>query len=131
VFVLSLKAGGTGLNLTRAVRVFHFDRWWNPAVEDQASDRAHRIGQERVVQVYRLLTTGTLEEKIDALLTGKRALADRVIGAGEAWITELSDAELQRLVTLSGDAVVESDEDGAAGTGSAPTAKAGTSGRRR
>ncbi len=111
IFVLSLKAGGTGLNLTRATRVFHFDRWWNPAVEDQATDRAHRIGQRFPVQVYRLLTAGTVEEKIDALLADKRALADRIVGAGEAWITELSDGELRRLLTLSGDAVVEDDDD--------------------
>jgi superfamily II DNA or RNA helicase len=106
IFILSLKAGGTGLNLTRATRVVHFDRWWNPAVEDQATDRAHRIGQSRAVQVYRLLAAGTVEEKIDRMLTDKRALADRVVGAGETWITELPDAELRRLVTLSGDAAV-------------------------
>jgi len=111
VFVLSLKAGGTGLNLARATRVFHFDRWWNPAVEDQATDRAHRIGQRQLVQVYRLLTAGTVEEKIDALLADKRALADRIVGAGEAWITELSDAELRRLLSLSSDAVVGDDEE--------------------
>jgi SNF2 family DNA or RNA helicase len=109
LFVLSLKAGGTGLNLERASRVFHFDRWWNPAVEDQATGRAHRIGQRRVVQVYRLLTAGTVEERIDALLADKRALADRVIGAGEAWITELSNADLRRLLSLSADAVVGDD----------------------
>jgi superfamily II DNA or RNA helicase len=109
LFVLSLKAGGTGLNLERASRVFHFDRWWNPAVEDQATGRAHRIGQRRVVQVYRLLTSGTVEERIDALLADKRALADRVIGAGEAWITELGNAELRRLLSLSTDAVVGDD----------------------
>jgi SNF2 family DNA or RNA helicase len=106
VFVLSLRAGGTGLNLTRAARVFHFDRWWNPAVEDQATDRAHRIGQRQVVQVYRLLAAGTVEDKIDRMLTDKRALADSVIGAGETWITELPDAELRRLVELSGDAAI-------------------------
>ncbi len=111
VFVLSLKAGGTGLNLTQATRVFHFDRWWNPAVEDQATDRAHRIGQHRVVQVYRLLAAGTVEERIDALLADKRALADRIVGAGETWITELSDAELGRLLALSVDAPLSSDED--------------------
>ncbi|MBI3014391.1 MAG: DEAD/DEAH box helicase [Candidatus Tectomicrobia bacterium] len=111
VFVLSLKAGGTGLNLTHATRVFHFDRWWNPAVEDQATDRAHRIGQRRLVQVYRLLTAGTVEEKIDALLTDKRALAERIVGASEAWITELSDAELRGLFALSRDAVVADNED--------------------
>jgi len=110
VFVLSLRAGGTGLNLTAATRVIHFDRWWNPAVEDQATDRAHRIGQRRTVQVYRLLTAGTVEERIDRLLLDKRALADRVIGAGEAWITELGDAELQELLALSTDAVVDADE---------------------
>ena len=106
LFVLSLKAGGTGLNLERASRVFHFDRWWNPAVEDQATDRAHRIGQRRIVQVYRLLTAGTVEERIDALLADKRALADRILGAGETWITELSNVELRRLLSLSTDAVV-------------------------
>jgi SNF2 family DNA or RNA helicase len=111
VFVLSLKAGGTGLNLTRATHVFHFDRWWNPAVEDQATDRTHRIGQTQPVQVHRLICAGTLEEKIDLLLQDKRALADRIVGEGEAWLTELSDAELRRLVTLSRDAVVESDDD--------------------
>jgi superfamily II DNA or RNA helicase len=114
IFVLSLRAGGTGLNLTRATRVFHFDRWWNPAVEDQATDRAHRIGQQEAVQVYKLLAAGTLEEKIDRMLTDKRGLADRIISAGETWITELSDDELRELVSLSADAVVETDEDGEA-----------------
>jgi SNF2 family DNA or RNA helicase len=109
IFVLSLKAGGTGLNLTRAARVFHFDRWWNPAVEDQATDRAHRIGQTRHLQVYRLLAAGTVEEKIDALLADKRALADRVVGAGETWITELSDGELRQLLSLSSDTAVSDD----------------------
>ncbi len=111
VFVLSLRAGGTGLNLTRATRVVHFDRWWNPAVEDQATDRAHRIGQQRVVQVYRLLAAGTIEEKIDRMLVDKRALADRIVGEGETWITEMSDDELKRLVTLSGDATIEEEGD--------------------
>jgi SNF2 family DNA or RNA helicase len=106
VFVLSLKAGGTGLNLTAATRVVHFDRWWNPAVEDQATDRAHRIGQRRRVQVYRLVAAGTLEEKIDRMLADKRALADRVVGPGETWITELPDAALRELVALSRDATV-------------------------
>lgn len=109
LFVLSLKAGGTGLNLERASRVFHFDRWWNPAVEDQATDRAHRIGQRRIVQVYRLMTAGTVEERVDRLLADKRLLADRVIGAGEAWITELSNDELRQLLALSTDAVVGDD----------------------
>ena len=101
VFLLSLKAGGVGLNLTRATHVIHFDRWWNPAVEDQATDRAHRIGQHRPVQVHRLVTEGTLEDRIAVMLERKRNLAEVVVGEGEAWLTELSDAELAELVTLS------------------------------
>ena len=100
VFLLSLKAGGVGLNLTRATHVVHYDRWWNPAVEDQATDRAHRIGQDRPVQVHRLVTEGTLEDRIAELLERKRDLAEAVVGDGEAWITELSDDELAALVTL-------------------------------
>jgi superfamily II DNA or RNA helicase len=101
VFLLSLKAGGTGLNLTRATNVIHYDRWWNPAVEDQATDRAHRIGQERTVQVHRLMAEGTLEDRIAELMARKRALAESVVGGGEAWLSELSDDELAELVTLS------------------------------
>lgn len=100
VFLLSLKAGGTGLNLTRADHVVHVDRWWNPAVEEQATDRAYRIGQTKPVQVHRMITRGTIEEKIAELLTRKRALADAVLGRGEAALTELSDDELRDLVTL-------------------------------
>jgi hypothetical protein len=100
-FVISLKAGGTGLNLTRATHVIHYDRWWNPAVEDQASDRAWRIGQDRPVQVHRLLCEGTLEERIAVVLARKRELAEAVVGAGEGWISELSDDELADLVALS------------------------------
>jgi SNF2 family DNA or RNA helicase len=100
VFLLSLKAGGTGLNLTRADHVIHVDRWWNPAVEDQATDRAYRIGQTKPVQVHRLITQGTIEEKVAELLTRKRALADSVLGSGEAALTELSNDELRDLVTL-------------------------------
>jgi SNF2 family DNA or RNA helicase len=100
VFLLSLKAGGTGLTLTRATHVLHYDRWWNPAVEDQATDRAYRIGQDRPVQVHRLIAEGTLEDRIAALLEKKRKLADAVIGSGEGWIAELSDAELAELVSL-------------------------------
>jgi len=105
VFVLSLKAGGTGLNLTAATQVFHYDRWYNPAVEDQATDRAYRIGQRQVVQVHKFIAIGTLEERIDALLTRKREIADQVIGSGEGWISEMSDAELRDLVTLRAEAV--------------------------
>ena len=100
VFLLSLKAGGTGLNLTGADHVVHFDRWWNPAVEDQASDRAYRIGQTRPVQVHRMVTTGTVEERIAELLGRKRDLADSVLSTGESALTELSDDELRDLVTL-------------------------------
>jgi hypothetical protein len=100
VFLLSLKAGGTGLTLTRATHVLHYDRWWNPAVEDQATDRAYRIGQDRPVQVHRLIAEGTLEDRIAVLLEKKRELADAVIGSGEGWIAELSDGELAELVSL-------------------------------
>jgi superfamily II DNA or RNA helicase len=100
VFLLSLKAGGTGLNLTRADHVIHVDRWWNPAVEDQATDRAYRIGQTKPVQVHRLVTRGTIEEKVAELLTRKRNLADSVLGRGDAALTELSNEELRDLVTL-------------------------------
>ncbi|WP_410565894.1 DEAD/DEAH box helicase [Amycolatopsis sp. cmx-4-61] len=100
VFLLSLKAAGTGLNLTRADHVVHFDRWWNPAVEDQATDRAYRIGQTRPVQVHRLVTEGTVEDRIAAMLREKRALAEAVLAGGEAALTELSDTELAELVEL-------------------------------
>ena len=105
VFVLSLKAGGTGLNLTRASHVFHYDRWWNPAVEAQATDRAFRIGQTRRVQVHKLVCLGTLEEKIDAMIESKTGLAAQVVGAGEAWLTELSTAELRDVLALRPEAV--------------------------
>jgi SNF2 family DNA or RNA helicase len=113
VFVLSVKAGGTGLNLTAASHVFHFDRWWNPAVEDQATDRAYRIGQTRAVQVHKLVCAGTVEEKVDRLLAKKREIAASVVGAGERWITELDDAELRALVALSRDAAAVADEEDA------------------
>ena len=100
VFLLSLKAGGTGLNLTRADHVVHFDRWWNPAVEEQASDRAHRIGQTRPVQVHRMITTGTIEQRIAELLARKQSIADAVLVSGEGALTELNDAELRDLVVL-------------------------------
>ncbi|MGW1074167.1 DEAD/DEAH box helicase [Streptomyces sp. NPDC002537] len=102
VFLLSLKAAGTGLNLTRAGHVVHFDRWWNPAVEAQATDRAYRIGQSQPVQVHRLIAEGTVEDRIAEMLTRKQALADSVLGSGEAALTELTDAELAELVALRG-----------------------------
>ncbi len=100
VFILSLKAGGTGLNLTAANHVFHFDRWWNPAVENQATDRAFRIGQTRNVQVHKFICGGTLEERIDEMIESKRALAESVLGAGEGWLTELNTDQIRDLVQL-------------------------------
>ena len=100
VLLLSLKVGGLGLNLTRATHVVHYDRWWNPAVEDQATDRAHRIGQERPVQVHRLIAEGTLEDHIGALIERKRSLAEAVVGSGESWVGRLTNRELAELVTL-------------------------------
>ncbi|MDG4553027.1 MAG: DEAD/DEAH box helicase [Candidatus Competibacter sp.] len=105
VFILSIKAGGTGLNLTRANHVFHFDRWWNPAVENQATDRAFRIGQSRRVEVHKFVCLGTVEERIDELIERKRSLAEKIVGSGESWITELSTAELKDLFRLRAEAV--------------------------
>ncbi|MET8234164.1 DEAD/DEAH box helicase [Micromonospora sp. NPDC005298] len=107
LFVLSLKAGGTGLTLTAANHVVHVDRWWNPAVEDQATDRAFRIGQRRRVQVRKFVCAGTVEEKVAALIADKRNLAERVVGTGEQWITELSTGQLRDLFALEAGAVVE------------------------
>ncbi|MBE3574736.1 MAG: DEAD/DEAH box helicase [Firmicutes bacterium] len=107
VLILSLRAGGVGLNLTAANHVFHFDRWWNPAVENQATDRAFRIGQHKNVLVHKFICAGTLEERIDEMIEQKKELADLVVGAGENWITELSTAELRRLFALAQDAVAE------------------------
>ena len=103
IFLISLKAGGTGLNLTAASHVIHLDRWWNPAVEDQATDRAYRIGQRRSVFVHKLVSTGTVEERIDDMITSKRALAEKVVGTGEQWITELSTDSLRDVIALSGE----------------------------
>jgi SNF2 family DNA or RNA helicase len=107
LFILSLKAGGTGLNLTAASHVIHIDRWWNPAVEDQATDRAFRIGQRKDVQVRKFVCVGTLEERIDAMIEEKKALAERIVGTGEGWLTELSTAELRQVIALSPEAVSE------------------------
>ncbi|AWB43258.1 ATP-dependent helicase [Paenibacillus sp. CAA11] len=100
IFVLSLKAGGVGLNLTRANHVIHYDRWWNPAVENQATDRVFRIGQEKNVEVHKLICQGTLEERIDELIERKKSLSEQVVGSGEQWLTEMSTDELQQLITL-------------------------------
>ena len=100
--ILSVKAGGTGLNLTAANHVIHFDRWWNPAVENQATDRAFRIGQDKNVIVHKLVCEGTIEERIDAIINSKKELAENVIGAGgENWITEMGNKELMDLMRLS------------------------------
>jgi non-specific serine/threonine protein kinase len=107
LFVLSLKAGGTGLTLTAANHVIHVDRWWNPAVEDQATDRAFRIGQTRNVQVHKFVCAGTVEQKISDMIRDKRGLAARIVGTGESWITEMSTSELRSLFELEAGAVVE------------------------
>ncbi len=107
LFILSLKAGGVGLNLTRANHVFHFDRWWNPAVENQATDRAFRIGQTRNVQVHKFVCSGTLEERINDMIENKKALAEQVVGAGEQWLTELDTDQLRELLLLDRKAVID------------------------
>lgn len=111
VFILSIKAGGTGLDLTRANHVFHFDRWWNPAVENQATDRAHRIGQKKSVFIHTLICDGTLESRIDDLITGKRELARQIIGSGDSWLSKLSDEKLKEILSLSTSAVEEAEGD--------------------
>lgn len=103
VFILSLRAGGIGLNLTEANHVIHIDRWWNPAVENQATDRAYRIGQKRNVQVYKFISLGTIEERIDEMMERKLSLSNQIVGTGENWITELSTAELRDLFALRRD----------------------------
>jgi len=105
VLLLSLRAGGVGLNLTAATHVFHFDRWWNPAVENQATDRAYRIGQTRTVQVHKFVVRGTLEERIDQMIESKMELAENIIGSGEQWISELNTDQLRDILTLRNDAV--------------------------
>ncbi|BAZ24438.1 SNF2-related helicase [Kalymmatonema gypsitolerans NIES-4073] len=109
IMILSLKAGGVGLNLTRANHVFHFDRWWNPAVENQATDRVFRIGQTRNVQVHKFVCTGTLEEKIHDMIESKKQLAEQVVGAGENWLTELDTNQLRNLLILDRSAVIDED----------------------
>lgn len=109
IFILSLKAGGVGLNLTKANHVFHFDRWWNPAVENQATDRAFRIGQNKNVQVYKYICQGTLEERIDELISKKQELVDNVVTSGESWLTELDNNQIADLITLSRQSAIELD----------------------
>jgi len=105
IFLLSLKAAGTGLNLTRANHVFHYDRWWNPAVENQATDRAFRIGQTKHVQVYKFVCTGTIEEHINEMIQQKQEVADSVVSTGEQWITEMSTRDLKKILRLQKDAI--------------------------
>ena len=107
ILILSLKAGGVGLNLTAATHVFHFDRWWNPAVENQATDRAYRIGQTRTVQVHKYIVRGTLEERIDEMIESKTELAENIIGHGERWLTELGTNKLRELLTLRADTIAD------------------------
>jgi SNF2 family DNA or RNA helicase len=112
ILILSLKAGGTGLNLTGANHVFHFDRWWNPAVENQATDRAFRIGQRKNVEVHKFICAGTLEERIDEMIEKKKTLAENIIGAGESWLTELTTDQLKDLFKLSREIITEDNENG-------------------
>ena len=107
IFVLSLKAGGVGITLTKANHVFHFDRWWNPAVEDQASDRAFRIGQEKNVFVHKFVTLGTLEERINDMIEEKKALAGAIVGNDESWLTRLDNERFKDLIRLNREAVMD------------------------
>ncbi len=107
IFVLSLKAGGVGITLTKANHVFHFDRWWNPAVEDQATDRAFRIGQQKNVFVHKFVAIGTLEERIDEMITDKKKLAGAIVGSDESWLTELDNAAFKKLIALNKSAILE------------------------
>lgn len=100
ILILSVRTGGVGLNLTAANQVYHYDRWWNPAVENQATDRVHRIGQTRRVQVFKYIMSGTVEEHVDNLIRTKSTLAQDVLGSGEEWLTRLTNEQLQELLTL-------------------------------
>jgi SNF2 family DNA or RNA helicase len=107
VFVLSLKAGGVGITLTKANHVFHFDRWWNPSVEDQATDRAFRIGQKKNVFVHKFVTMETLEERIDEMIEDKKKLAGAIVGLDESWLTELDNDAFRELIPLNQSAIME------------------------
>lgn len=100
-FILSLKAGGVGITLTKANHVFHFDRWWNPAVEEQATDRAFRIGQKKNVFVHKFVTLGTIEERIDLMIEDKKKMADSIVGSDESWLTELDNESFKTLISLN------------------------------
>ncbi len=100
ILIISLKAGGTGLNLVEANHVIHYDLWWNPAVENQATDRAYRIGQKKNVLVHRLISVGTLEEQIDDIISRKKELANLTVSSGENWITEMSNDALKEIINL-------------------------------
>ena len=107
IFVLSLKAGGVGITLTRANHVFHFDRWWNPAVENQATDRAFRIGQKKNVFVHKFITLGTLEERIDQMIEDKQKVADSIVGNDESWLTKLDNQSFKKLIALNQNSMME------------------------
>ncbi|MDE0697652.1 MAG: DEAD/DEAH box helicase [Boseongicola sp.] len=107
IFVLSLRAGGVGITLTEANHVFHFDRWWNPAVEDQATDRAYRIGQQKTVFAHKMVTLGTLEERIDEMIESKKALAENIVGTDENWLTEMDNDSFRKLISLNRQSIVE------------------------
>jgi SNF2 family DNA or RNA helicase len=107
IFILSLKAGGVGITLTKANHVFHFDRWWNPAVEDQATDRAFRIGQKKNVFVHKFITIGSLEERIDQMIEDKKKLAGAIVGADESWLTELDNDKFKQLIALNKSAIMD------------------------
>ena len=100
-FILSLKAGGVGITLTKANHVFHFDRWWNPAVEEQATDRAFRIGQKKNVFVHKFVTLGTIEERIDVMIEDKKKMASAIVGSDESWLTELDNETFKELISLN------------------------------
>ncbi|MGB3404523.1 MAG: C-terminal helicase domain-containing protein [Microcoleaceae cyanobacterium] len=106
VFILSLKAGGVGITLTKANHVFHFDRWWNPAVEDQATDRAFRMGQKKNVFVHKFVALGTLEERIDQMIEDKKKIANSIVGSDESWLTELDNEHFKQLIALNKQAVM-------------------------
>ena len=107
IFVLSLRAGGVGITLTQANHVFHFDRWWNPAVENQATDRAYRIGQQKTVFAHKMVTLGTLEERIDEMIESKKALAENIVGTDENWLTEMDNDSFRELIALNRQSIME------------------------